>query len=94
MTEIERVMQDKSLTLQSKAIYIYFLQTSNGKKSFKLKSPEKIQNDLNIGKCAYYTHLHKLEDSGYLKIVHTRDEKYRFNGAKCILRGEKSNGKA
>jgi hypothetical protein len=90
--ELQQIMQDKDLTLQAKAIYIYFLQNSNGEKSFKLKSPSAIQNELGIGSHTYYSHVHKLIDSGYIKIQQTRNEKNRYSGVKCIfLNGGKEN---
>lgn len=91
MDEIQRIMQDNNLTLQAKAIYIYFLQTSRGKKSFKLKSPAEIQKELKIGSYAYYAHVHRLEACGYIKMEQTRSEKNRFSGVKCMLLGGNEN---
>lgn len=92
MEELQQIMQDKNLTLQAKAIYIYFLQISNGERSFKLKSPSEIQCELGIGSHAYYSHVHRLIDSGYIKIQQTRNEKNRYSGVKCVfLYGGKEN---
>lgn len=92
MEELQQIMQDKDLTLQAKAIYIYFLQSSNGERSFKLKSPSEIQCELGIGSHAYYSHVHRLIDSGYIKIQQTRNEKNRYSGVKCVfLYGGKEN---
>ena len=94
MDEIQRIMQDNNLTLQAKAIYIYFLQTSNGERSFKLKSPSEIQKELKIGSYAYYAHVHRLEACGYIKMEQTRNEKNRYSGVKCMfLNGGNENGK-
>lgn len=91
MNELQRIMQDKDLTLQAKAIYVYFLQNANGKKRFKLKSPVEIQKELKIGNYAYYAHVHKLEACGYIKMIQTRNEKNRFSGIECVFLGGNEN---
>ncbi len=85
MDEIQQIMQDNNLTLQAKAIYIYFLQTSNGKKLFKLKSPAEIQKELKIGSHAYYAHVHRLVACGYIKMKQTRNERNQYSGVECMF---------
>ena len=85
MDEIQRIMQDNNLTLQSKAIYIYLLQTANGKNTFKLKSPVEIQKELKIGSRAYYAHVHRLVACGYIKMKQTRNERNQYSGVECMF---------
>lgn len=82
--EIAEIMQDRTLTVQAKALYIYILQISGGQTRFRIKV-EEIQNELQIGSCAYYSHLHRLIDNGYVVITQMRDDRSRFCGAECCL---------
>lgn len=85
---LKTVMQDKRLTLQAKAMYIYFFQQAQaaGSVIFMLnKTPKEIQKDLNIGEHMYYSHLSKLVECNYLKMERTRNEKKQYNGCQCTL---------
>lgn len=85
MDKIQYVMQDPSLTLQAKAIYIYFYQQSSGNDRFAIKPPKDIQQELNIGACMYYSHLKKLIDHGYIKIEKVRNNRQQYNGSECVI---------
>lgn len=81
---------DSNLSLQSKAIYMYLLQLSNGDKEFQMKPQYEIRKELGIGDYQYHSHLKKLVENGYLQLEMTRDEKKRYNGYKCTILGGKN----
>lgn len=80
---------DNRLSLQSKAIYLYLLQLSNGKKEFQIKSQE-IRKELGIGDFQYHSHIKKLIENEYIHLEITRDKKKRYNGYKCTILGGKN----
>lgn len=63
----QSVMFDRDLSVQSKAIYAYFVSyTGSGRTVFPKR--ETILTDLKMSKNAYYKHLKPLLDNGYIRI--------------------------
>jgi hypothetical protein len=70
----KKVMEDKSLSIEAKAIYAYFCSyTGSGDVSFP--SVQRICTDLCIGRNRFYQHMTKLVDMGYIKKEQKHDDK-------------------
>jgi len=67
-----RFMQDKRLTLQAKAIFMYLLNCSDGKNPFSVPPCSDITNALGIGTDQYRRHFNILKQYGYIQSQRTR----------------------
>lgn len=66
------VMQDSSLTIESKAIYGYLCSQADDNGQAEV-SVVKILEDLSISKDRFYRHMNALIDSGYVSKKSNRD---------------------
>jgi len=70
-------MQDRRLTVQSKAIYAYFCSFA-GAGTTAFPSREKIIYDLQISKDTYYKHFNKLKEYGYIQVEQEKKDSGRY----------------
>lgn len=82
--KISQIINDRGLSLQSKALLIYLMQNIDAGNELVL-FPDEIQEALHIGKSSYYTNLRKLSAKGYIKLEQSRDEKKRFSNTVCTF---------
>lgn len=61
----KKVMQDRKLSIESKAIYAY-ISSFAGAKDNAFPSVKKMMYDLKISKDRFYKHMNSLVESGYL----------------------------
>lgn len=78
------VMQDKNLSIESKAIYSYFCSYAGaGNQAFP--SINKIMSDLGIGKNRFYKHLNLLKDNGYITTKQHKNNSNKFTNTVYTL---------
>lgn len=70
-------MQDRRLTVESKAIYAYICSFA-GAGTTAFPSRDKILGDLKISKDRYYRHFNLLKYLGYIKVNQTADSEGKF----------------
>lgn len=70
----KRVMKDRDLTIEAKAIYAY-LASYSGAGETAFPSVSLICDDLNISERRFRNHRKSLIDKGYIKITRNRQEK-------------------
>src|SRR5690625_6255981 len=70
----KKVMKDKDLSIEAKAIYAY-LQSYAGAGDTAYPSVSLMSKDLNISERRFYNHRKTLIDKGYILIKQTRNDK-------------------
>lgn len=71
------VMQDRSIKIESKAIFAY-LVTYAGNGDMAFPGRELICQDLGISKDRFYKYMTELKEKGYIEISQVKDEKGKF----------------
>lgn len=93
----QAIMFDRTLSVQSKAIYAYFVSyTGAGRTIFPKR--ETILSDLNMSKNAFYKHFNPLVENGYIKISKAKGFKNKNvytvcnnpKKIKCVIKSEKT----